>query len=85
MLYTSIEFFYIMKSDKKRIAEILRMSERELLEYLRETDNSILVTDSIQIMTFEHGIKAIYHHKDSPKPYKTRVFLKDVENSDSMK
>ena len=61
------------------------MSERELLEYLRETDNSILATDSIQIMAFEHGIKAIYYHKDSSKPYKTRVFLKDVENSDLLK
>lgn len=75
----------MMKSDRKRIVEILRMSERELLEYLRETDNSILVTDSIQIMAFEHGIKAIYYHKDSPKPYKTRVFLKDAENSDLLK
>lgn len=75
----------MMKSDRKRIVEILRMSERELLEYLRETDNSILVTDSIQIMAFEHGIKAIYYHKDSSKPYKTRVFLKDAENSDLLK
>ena len=56
------------------------MSERELLEYLREMDNAIQVTDSIQIMTFEHGIKAHYYHKDSTKPYKTRVFLKDVGN-----
>jgi len=75
----------MMKSDRKRIVEILRMSERELLEYLREIDNSILVTDSIQIMAFEHGIKAIYYHKDSSKPYKTRVFLKDVEDSDLLK
>jgi len=75
----------MMKSGRKRIVEILRMSERELLEYLRETDNSILVTDSIQIIAFEHGIKAIYYHKDSTKPYKTRVFLKDVENSDLLK
>jgi len=67
----------MMESDRKKIVEILRMSERELLEYLKETDSSILVTDSIQIMTFEHGVKAIYYHKDSPKPYKTRVFLKE--------
>ncbi|VVC05906.1 Uncharacterised protein [uncultured archaeon] len=85
MLYTSIEFFYMLKPSRKRIDEVLRMSERELLEYLRETDNSIQVTDSIQIMTFEHGIKALYYHKDSTKPYKTRVFLKDVESSDLLK
>ena len=75
----------MMSSNRKKIDEILKMSEKELLEYLRETDNSILVTDSIQIMTFEHGIKAIFYHKNSPKPYKTRVFLKNVENSDLLK
>jgi hypothetical protein len=75
----------MLKPSRKRIGEVLRMSERELLDYLRETDNSIQVTDSIQIMTFEYGIKALYYHKDSAKPYKTRVFLKDVENSDLFK
>ena len=75
----------MMSSNRKKIDEILKMSEKELLEYLRETDNSILVTDSIQIMTFEHGIKALYYHRDSTKPYKTRVFLKNVENSDLLK
>ena len=72
----------MLKPSRKRIEEVLKMSERELLEYLREIDNSIQVTDSIQIMAFEHGVKALYYHKDSTKPYKTRVFLKDVENSD---
>lgn len=60
------------------------MSERELLEYLKETDNVLQSTDSIQIKPFEHGIKALYYHKDSPKPFKTRVYLKNVENADSM-
>jgi hypothetical protein len=72
----------MLKPSRKRIEEVLRMSERELLEYLREIDNSIQVTDSIQIMAFEHGVKALYYHKDTTKPYKTRVFLKDAENSD---
>jgi len=72
----------MLKPSRKKVEEVLRMSERELLEYLREIDNSIQVTDSIQIMAFEHGVKALYYHKDSTKPYKTRVFLKDVENSD---
>ena len=70
----------MLKPSRKRLDEVLKMSERELLEYPREIDNSIQVTDSIQIMTFEHGIKAHYFHKDSTKPYKTRVFLKDVGN-----
>ncbi len=70
----------MLKPSRKRLDEVLKMSERELLEYLREIDNSIQVTDSIQIMTFEHGIKAHYYHKDSTKPYKTRVFLKGVGN-----
>ncbi|MGI0088250.1 MAG: hypothetical protein ACREBI_09895 [Nitrosotalea sp.] len=68
-----------MKPSRKRIDEILSMSERELGQYLRETDNTLQPTDSIKIMTFEHGIKALYYHKDLPKPYKTRVFLKNIE------
>ncbi|MGI0102293.1 MAG: hypothetical protein ACREA7_06835 [Nitrosotalea sp.] len=68
-----------MKPSRKRIDEILSMSERELVQYLRETDNTLQPTDSIKIMTFEHGIKALYYHKDLPKPYKTRVFLKNIE------
>lgn len=75
----------MMNPGRKRLDEILRMSERDLLEYLRDMDNSILVTDSIQIITFEKGVKALYYHKDSIKPYKTRVFLKNIENSDLLK
>ena len=69
-----------MNPSRKRIDEILSMSERELSQYLRETDNTLQPTDSIKIMPFEHGIKALYYHKDIPKPYKTRVFLKNVED-----
>lgn len=58
------------------------MSQRELIEYLRETDNVLQPTDSIQITHFEHGIKVMYNHKDSSKPFKTRVYLKNEENSD---
>ncbi|HKU33673.1 MAG TPA: hypothetical protein VJR22_07500 [Candidatus Nitrosotalea sp.] len=71
-------------TSRKTIDEIFSMSERELLEYLKETDNVLQSTDSIQIKPFEHGIKALYYHKDSPKPFKTRVYLKNVENTDSM-
>lgn len=69
-----------MNSGRKSVDEILSMSERELSQYLRETDNTLQPTDSIKIMPFEHGIKALYYHKDLPKPYKTRVFLKNDEN-----
>ena len=71
-----------MESSRKKIDEILKMSQKELLEYIRETDNLLQPTDTVQIVSFEHGVKALYYHKDSPKPFKTRVYLKDVENSD---
>ncbi len=61
------------------------MSQRELIEHLRETDSVLQPTDSIQITPFEHGIKVMYHHKDSSKPFKTRVYLRSEENSDLLK
>lgn len=61
------------------------MSQKEILEYIRETDSTLQSTDSVQIIPFEHGIKALYYHKDSSKPFKTRVFLKNVESSDVLK
>lgn len=75
----------ILSSGRKKIDEILGMSQKELLDYLRETDNTLQPTDLVQITPFEHGIKALYYHKDSTKPFKTRVFLKNVENSDALK
>lgn len=69
----------MMKPSRKRIDEILSMSERELIQYLKETDNTLQSTDLIEIMPFEHGIKALYYHKGVTKPYKTRAFLKNVE------
>ncbi len=74
-----------MNSARKKIEEILVMSDKELLDYLRETDNSLQSSDLVQITPFEHGIKVMYHHKESSKPFKTRVFLKNIENSDALK
>jgi hypothetical protein len=71
-----------LESARKKIDEVLKMPQRELLEYLRETDSSLQPTDTIQVRPFEHGIKALYYHKDSSKPFKTRVYLKNIENSD---
>ena len=69
----------------KRVPEILKMSERELTEYLRETDNVLQPTDILRIVSFEHGIKVFYHHMEEEKPYKTRVFLRGIESSDQLK
>ncbi|HJU12857.1 MAG TPA: hypothetical protein VJ792_00175 [Candidatus Nitrosotalea sp.] len=70
-----------MEQRRKKIGEILGMPHGELLEYLRESDVSLHATDSLQIVPFEHGIKVLYFHKDSPKPFKTKVFLKNAEGS----
>ncbi len=69
-------------SSRKKTDEIINMSQRELLAYLRETDNTLHPSDLIQITPFDHGVKAIYYHKDSAKPFRTCVFLKNVDNSD---
>ncbi len=69
---------------RKRISEILKMDEEELYQYLRQEDISIQLSDKIEIKPFEHGIKIFYFHKDSEKPFKTRVFL-NPEESESLK
>ena len=69
---------------RKRINEIMKMSKEELYQYLRVEDNSIQSTDKIEMKPFEHGIKIFYFHKDSEKPYKTRVYL-NPEESESLK
>ncbi len=73
-----------MKGTKKSIHEILKMSERELLWYLRETDDILGSTDSTKVIYFEHGIKVHYFHKNQENPFKTRVYL-DIENPDVLK
>jgi len=69
---------------RKRIAEIMKMTKEELFQYVRQEDSSIQATDTIDMKPFEHGIKIFYFHKDSEKPYKTRVFL-NPEESESLK
>ena len=68
----------MLKPGKKKLDEIFVMSEREFIQYLRESDSALQLTDSIQIINFDLGIKALYFHRDSTKPYKTRVFLRNV-------
>jgi hypothetical protein len=69
---------------RKSIKEIMKMSKEELYEYLRQEDSFIHSTDKIEMKPFEHGIKIFYFHKDSEKPYKTRVYL-DSKESESLK
>ena len=69
---------------RKRISEILKMSKEELYQYLRQEDSTIQSTDKIEMKPFEHGLKIFYFHKDSEKPYKTRVFL-NPDESESLK
>jgi len=69
---------------RKKIDEILAMSQNELVQYLKDTDKSLQPGDSVNVSPFEHGIKAMYFHRDSPKPFKTRVFLKNIEGSEGL-
>jgi hypothetical protein len=69
---------------RKKISEILKMSKEELYQYLRQEDSTIQSTDKIEMKPFEHGLKIFYFHKDSEKPYKTRVFL-NPDESESLK
>lgn len=70
--------------NRKRISEIMKMSKEELYQYLRQEDSAIQSTDKIKMKPFEHGIKIFYFHKDSEKPYKTRVYL-NPDESESLK
>lgn len=72
----------MVSPDRKKTDEILSMSQKELLHHLRETDSTLQSSDLVHIIPFEHGVKAMYYHKDSTKPFKTRVFLRNIDNSD---
>jgi hypothetical protein len=61
------------------------MNKEELLEYLKEYNGSIRSTDTIEVIPFEYGIKILYYHKNQNKPYKTRVYLSKIENSELLK
>ncbi len=69
---------------RKRISEIMKMSKEELYQYFRQEDTSMQDTDKIDMKPFEHGLKIFYFHKDSEKPYKTKVYL-NPDESESLK
>ena len=69
----------------KPLGEILKMNKNELFEYLKESETSMQSTDSIEVVPFEHGTKVLFYHKNKDKPYKTRVYLTGIENTDLLR
>jgi hypothetical protein len=67
--------YRLLKIPPIKTIEQLRKNKDELFEYLRDHDNSLRSTDSIEILDFEYGVKILYYHKEGGKPYKTRVYL----------
>lgn len=53
----------------------MKMSKEELFQYVHDEDESLKATDWIDMKFFDQGIKIFYFHKDSEKPFKTKVYL----------
>jgi hypothetical protein len=64
----------------RSVDELLKMDKAELFGYLKEYEDSVKPTDSIEVVPFEHGTKILYYHRNQKKPYKTQVFLNKVED-----
>ncbi|MBI3842638.1 MAG: hypothetical protein HY295_05820 [Thaumarchaeota archaeon] len=69
----------------KPIKEIFKMSKKELIEYLKQSEISMRPTDSIKVIPFQHGTKILFYHKNKTKPYKTRVYLSKIEEIDLLR
>lgn len=69
----------------KPLDELLKMSKKELFEYLKESEIAMKSTDSIEVKPFEHGTKILFYHKGQRKPYKTRVYLSKIDDIDLLK
>jgi len=65
--------------------EQLLSNKEELFEYLRNFDGSLRSTDTIQVVRFEYGIRILYYHTEGSKPYKTRVYLNKIEDTDLLR
>jgi hypothetical protein len=65
--------------------EQLRKNKAELFEYLRDYDTSLRSTDTIEVLHFEYGVKILYQHEEESKPYKTRVYLNKMEDTDLLR
>ena len=69
----------------KSTDELLKMSKEDLVQYLRDSEVSVLDSDVISIMHVEHGTKILYFHENETKPYKTRVYLNKTDESELLK
>ncbi len=84
LIYESRRYCLLKIPNIKKI-ELLRSNKEELFEYLRDYDNSLRSTDTIDVVHFEYGIKILYYHYEGSKPYKTRVYLNKMEDTDSLR
>ena len=71
--------------DIKTIEHLLRTNKDKLFEYLIDFDSSLRSTDIIEVIHFEYGVKILYQHKEGSKPYKTRVYLNKMEDTDLLR
>jgi hypothetical protein len=71
--------------DIKTIELLLATNRDELFEYLKDYDSSLRSTDAIEIIHFDYGIKMLYYHSGVEKPYKTRVYLNKMEDTDLLR
>jgi hypothetical protein len=69
----------------KPLEEILRMDKEQLLNYLMESEISVLPTDSVAVVPFPHGTKILFYHKNQDRPYKIRVYLTRIEDVELLK
>ena len=71
--------------DIKTIELLLATNRDELFGYLKDFDSLLRSTDSIEIIHFDYGIKMLYCHNGVEKPYKTRVYLNKMEDTDLLR
>jgi hypothetical protein len=69
----------------KPLEEIIRMDKKELIEYLKDSEISLQPTDSIKVVMIKQGTRVLFYHRGEKKPYKTRVYLPSIDESDLLK
>ena len=86
-LYTTWNNCYSLKAHSlnKSLDELLKMSKDELFEYLKQYEESVKPTDSIEVVPFKHGTKILYYHRNEKKPYKTQVYLNRIDDLDLLR
>jgi hypothetical protein len=61
------------------------MTKEEMLRYLRESEISLEATDSVRVVPLEYGTKVLYYHENEIKPYKTRVYLTRIDETELLR